>query len=104
MEALIPFVIAMLVNDVRAGAGVDQLLSYAWKLIILALLSLLFGYLAGINCAKASTGFARNLRRDVYEKVQNFSFSNIDHFSSASLVTISLSCSQSRPYGGLEII
>ena len=87
MEAIIPFVISLLVNDVRAGAGVNQILSYAWKLILLALLSLLFGYLAGFNCAKASTGFARNLRKDVYSNIQKFSFSNIDYFSSASLVT-----------------
>ncbi len=87
LEALIPYVIALLVNDIRAGAGVGVILGYAWKLVALSLLSLLFGYLAGIHCARASTGFARNLRADVFRNIQRFSFSNIDKFSSASLVT-----------------
>ena len=87
MEALIPFVIALLVNDIRAGAGTAAILGYAWKLILLALLSLLFGVLAGLHCARASTGFSRNLRADVFRQVQGYSFSNIDKFSSASLVT-----------------
>ena len=87
MEALIPYVIALLVNDIRAGAGTAVILNYAWKLIALSLLSLLCGYLAGMNCAKASTGFARNLRADVFYNIQKFSFANIDKFSSASLVT-----------------
>ena len=63
------------------------ILGYAWKLVALSLLSLLCGYLAGIYCAKASTGFARNLRYDIFTNIQKFSFSNIDKFSSASLVT-----------------
>ena len=87
MEALIPYVIALLVNDIRAGAGTAVILSYGWKLIVLSLLSLLCGYEAGINCAKASTGFARNLRADVFYHIQKFSFANIDRFSGASLVT-----------------
>ena len=87
LEALIPYVIALLVNDIRAGAGVSVIMGYAWKLVALALLSLAFGYWAGINCARASTGFARNLRADVFRNIQRFSFSNIDRFSNASLVT-----------------
>ena len=87
LEALIPYVIALLVNDIRAGAGVSVIMGYAWKLVALALLSLAFGYWAGINCARASTGFARNLRADVFRNIQQFSFSNIDKFSNASLVT-----------------
>lgn len=87
MEALIPYTIALLINEIRDGAGVDRILHYAWILIAMSLVSLLFGYLAGIFCASASTGFARNLRHDVFEKVQGFSFGNIDHFSNASLVT-----------------
>ena len=87
LEALIPYVIALLVNDIRAGAGTSVILGYAWKLVLLSLLSLLFGYLAGINCAKASTGFARNLRADVFRNIQSYSFANIDNFSNASLVT-----------------
>ena len=87
LEALIPYVIALLVNDIRAGSGIPVILGYAWKLVVLALLSLLFGYLAGVNCAKASAGFAKNLRADVFRQIQKYSFTNIDHFSSASLVT-----------------
>jgi ATP-binding cassette subfamily B protein len=87
LEALIPYVIALLVNDIRAGCGTAVILGYAWKLVVLSLLSLLFGYLAGIHCARASTGFARNLRSDVFQNIQRYSFSNIDRFSGASLVT-----------------
>ena len=87
LEALIPYVIALLVNDIRAGADVSVILGYAWKLVVLALLSLGFGYWAGLNCARASTGFARNLRADVFRNIQRFSFANIDRFSNASLVT-----------------
>ncbi len=87
MEAFIPYLISLLVNDIKAGCDVSVVLSYAWKLIGLSLLSLLFGYLAGIYCAEASTGFAKNLRFDIFSNIQKFSFSNIDNFSSASLVT-----------------
>ena len=87
MEALIPYLIALLVNDIRSGAGTAVILGYAWKLVVLSLISLFCGYMAGINCARASTGFARNLRADVFRNIQGFSFSNIDKFSSASLVT-----------------
>lgn len=87
LEAMIPFVIAMLVNDIRAGCTTSVILGYAWKLVVLSLLSLVLGYLAGIHCAKASTGFARNLREDVFRNIQQYSFSNIDKFSNASLVT-----------------
>ena len=75
LEAIIPFVIALLVNDIREGCSTSVILGYAWKLIALSLFSLLFGYLAGIHCARASTGFARNLRADVYKNIQKYSFS-----------------------------
>ena len=87
LEAIIPYVIALLVNDIRDGCSVSVIMGYAWKLVLFSLLSLLFGYLAGIHCAKASTGFARNLRADVFRNIQRYSFSNIDKFSNASLVT-----------------
>ena len=87
LEALIPYVIALLVNDIRAGAGVGVILGYAWKLAAMALVSLVFGYWAGVHCARAATGFARNLRADVFRNIQRFSFANIDRFSNASLVT-----------------
>lgn len=86
-EALIPYEIALLVNDVKAGCGLDRILHYSWILFFMALAALLFGYAAGIACARASCGFAKNLRQDIFYKIQDFSFANIDHFSSASLVT-----------------
>lgn len=87
MEALIPYVIALLVNEIRAGAGVDVILGYGWKLILFSLFALVCGYLAGIFCSRASCGFAKNLRHDAFYNIQKFSFTNIDHFSNASLVT-----------------
>ena len=86
-EALIPYMIAMLVNEIKAGCGTERILHYAWILVVMSLVSLLFGYVAGMTCARASCGFAKNLRHDVFYKIQDFSFSNIDKFSSASLVT-----------------
>ena len=87
MEAIIPYTIALLVNEIKAGAGINTILHYGYMLLALAFASLLFGYLAGISCADASCGFAKNLRKDVFYNIQSFSFSNIDNFSSASLVT-----------------
>ena len=86
-EALIPYVISLLVNDVKAGCGMDRILHYAWILLAMSFASLLFGYLAGVYCSQSSCGFAKNLRHDVFYKIQDFSFGNIDKFSSASLVT-----------------
>ena len=87
MEALIPYTIALLVNDIRAGAGIHVILGYAWKLIGMSLIALAGGYAAGITCSRASCGFAKNLRHDVFTNIQEFSFTNIDRFSNASLVT-----------------
>mgnify|MGYP004497057849 FL=1 len=87
MEAIIPYTIALLVNEIKDGATVNTILHYGYILLALAFASLLFGYLAGIKCAEASCGFAKNLRKDVFYNIQSFSFSNIDKFSSASLVT-----------------
>ena len=87
MEAVIPYTIALLVNEIKDGANINTILHYGYILLALAFASLLFGYLAGIKCADASCGFAKNLRKDVFYNIQSFSFSNIDKFSSASLVT-----------------
>lgn len=87
MEALIPYEIAMLVNDITAGAGTSVILSYAWKLLLLSFIALGGGWASGIECSKASCGFAKNLRHDVFYNIQDFSFANIDKFSNASLVT-----------------
>ena len=88
MECLIPFVIARFVNLLQQGqATMDVLIKYGGILLLLALLSLLFGAWAGITAANASAGFGKNLRRDLFESVSNFSFENIDKFSASSLVT-----------------
>ena len=76
-----------MVNRIQAGAGISEILEIGGVLILLAVLSLCCGGLAGFTCAKASSGFAKNLRSDLFEKVQTYSFANIDKFSSSSLVT-----------------
>ena len=87
MEALIPYTIALLINEVKNGVGISRIMHYGWILLGMSMLSLLFGYLGGVASAKASTGYARNLRHDVFTQIQSFSFGNIDRFSNASLVT-----------------
>lgn len=86
-ECIIPFVTAQLVNDIRAGCELAVIYRYAAILLLLAFVSLAFGALAGSECAKASCGFARNLRRDMFDRIQDYSFGNIDRFSVSSLVT-----------------
>ena len=87
MEVLIPFVIAHLIDN-GVEVGNYQVITEAGTiLIILALLALLFGILAGRTSAVASAGFARNLRRAVFSNVQKFSFANIDKYSAPSLIT-----------------
>ncbi len=87
LECIIPFVIANLVNEMQAGCGMDVVVNYGIQLVVMAMLSLLFGVAAGNTCATASTGFARNLRKDMFYKIQDYSFENIDKFSVSSLVT-----------------
>ena len=87
IECIIPFVTTQMVNRIQAGAGISEILEIGGVLILLAVLSLCCGGLAGFTCAKASSGFAKNLRSDLFEKVQTYSFANIDKFSSSSLVT-----------------
>ncbi len=88
IECIIPFLTADLVNSFTEDNG-D--ISRVWKtglvLVALAIVSLACGGLAGFTCSKASAGFAKNLRGDIFRKIQTFSFVNIDKFSSASLVT-----------------
>ena len=86
-EALIPYEIALLVNEVKAGCGLDRILHYAGILLLMALCALACGYVAGITCALASCGFAIRIRQTCSIRSRNFSFGNIDRFSSASLVT-----------------
>ena len=87
METFIPFITADLVNKIKAGTEMSVIYKVGLKLFIMACISLAFGAVAGLTCAKASTGFARNLRSDIFKKIQTFSFQNIDKFSSSSLVT-----------------
>ena len=87
MECIIPFLIANLVNQIKAGCSMDVILKYGLTLVVMAALSLTFGALAGSACATASCGFARNLRKDMFYKIQDYSFENIDKFSVSSLVT-----------------
>lgn len=87
IECIIPFMIASLVNEINAGCEIAMILRYGALLVCMAGLSLLFGALAGATCAKASSGLARNLRRDMFSSIQGYSFENIDHFMTSSLVT-----------------
>lgn len=87
LECIIPFVTAELVNRIKAGCSMRELLWFGVVLIVMAALSLAFGALAGASCATASCGFARNLRKDMFYNIQRFSFENIDKFSVSSLVT-----------------
>ena len=91
-ECLIPFVMAKLikgidVTDIAANDAMREILKYGGILIGLAAISLTSGFLAGRFAATASCGFAKNLRHDLFYKVQKFSFSNVDKFSTSSLVT-----------------
>ena len=87
IEVLIPFYTADLVNDIKASVPMGEVVRLGLILVCMALLSLGCGGGAGYTGAKASAGFARNVRRDVFERIQRFSFENIDRFSTASLVT-----------------
>ncbi len=87
IETLIPFITARLVNLIKYGAPMPQVVRIGLFLVLMACVSLCLGGVAGATCAKASTGFAKNLRHDMFERIQSFSFENIDKFSSASLVT-----------------
>lgn len=87
MECIIPFVISNFVNRIKAGCDMREILSYSGVLVLMALLSLIFGALAGATCSTASCGFAKNLRKDMFYRIQTYSFENIDRFSTASLVT-----------------
>lgn len=86
-ECIIPVITANLINSVNAGCEMKDILKYGLLLVFMAFTSLAFGALAGKTAATASAGFAKNLRHDIYYKIQDFSFSNIDRFSTSSLVT-----------------
>jgi ATP-binding cassette subfamily B protein len=87
IECLIPYIIAQLVNQIKAGCEYRVIVTYGGILFLMACLSLAFGAAAGAVSAEASCGFGKNLRKDLFYRVQSFAFENIDKFSSSSLVT-----------------
>ena len=88
LECLIPFVITWLLGAIREGSsGMGKVWMYGGILIAMAVVSLVAGALAGAFCARASAGFAKNVRKDMFYNIQTFSFENIDKFSTPSLVT-----------------
>ena len=86
-ECIIPLITAELINTINRGDGLNEIVKDGVLLIAMAFLSLFFGAMAGKTCASASAGFAKNLRQDLFYSIQNFSFANIDKFSTSSLVT-----------------
>lgn len=87
IEVFIPFITADLVNSIKDGAELNEILMTGGMLAIMAIISLCFGGVAGFTCARASAGFAKNLRGAIFRSIQSYSFENIDRFSTASLVT-----------------
>lgn len=95
MEVIIPLIVARLINtgiEYKNEAGevvgnIENLIYLGLLLVLCCIISMIFGTLSGDFAAKASTGFAKNLRQDMFYKIQNYSFKNIDRFSSASLIT-----------------
>ena len=87
MEVLIPFVMASLIDKGIEAGSMSVIWKYGILLLVLAMISLAFGTLAGHQASIASCGLSQNLRKDMYYRIQNFSFSNIDKFSTASIVT-----------------
>jgi len=87
MEVIIPLLMAKLIDDGIYSGSMNMIYKLGLELVIAAILSLIFGAFAGVTSAKASSGFAKNLRKDMYYAVQKYSFSNIDKFSTASIIT-----------------
>lgn len=87
MEVIIPYLMAELIDKGIYNSNMNEIYKYGLYLILFAVLPLIFGALSGRTAAVASCGFAKNLRKDVFYKIQEFSFSNIDKFSAASLIT-----------------
>ncbi len=87
VECIIPFITAKLVNEIQSGCDINTIIRYGLLLVLMAVISLICGALAGHFAAVASCGFAKNVRHDLYASVQGFSFSNIDKFSTSGLVT-----------------
>lgn len=86
-EVFIPFFMAILIDKGVYGESLTAIQKYGLYMLLLVVCGLIFGVLAATKSSTAATGFARNLRQDLYFKIQNFSFSNIDKFSASSLIT-----------------
>ncbi len=87
LDCIIPFIIADLVNTIGDGGAMDSIVKSGILLAIMAILSLVCGAVAAFTCSEASCGLAKNLRHDLFAKIQSFSFENIDRFTTSSLVT-----------------
>ena len=87
VECALPFVMSLFVDSIEDAANINVLLPYIFAIIGMAVVSITCGILAGRFASIASCGFAKNLRNDLYKKVESFSFENIDHFHASSLVT-----------------
>ena len=87
VECALPFVMSRLVDDMENAESINALVPYFIAIIVMTIVSITCGILGGRFASYAACGFAKNLRKDLYEKVESFSFENIDHFHSSSLVT-----------------
>ncbi len=87
MEVIIPLLMVELIDKGIEAGNMNEIVKIGMALVVIAILSLIFGVLSGMFAAKASAGFACNLRHDMYYNVQNFSFKNIDKFSTSSIIT-----------------
>ena len=87
LDCIIPFIIAELVNVIKDGGDLNDILKSGAVLAVMAVLSLIFGICAAHTCSDAACGFAKNLRADMFARIQSFSFENIDRFTTSSLVT-----------------
>ncbi|MFA6661715.1 MAG: ABC transporter ATP-binding protein [Bacilli bacterium] len=86
-ETTIPYIMAKMINEMKVLSDIQPIINYGIVLIILACCSLTFGIFSAVFSAEAGCGYAKNLRRDLYYKVQDYSFKEIDKFSTSSLVT-----------------
>ena len=87
METIVPFLMMSIIDDGIYGGSMNALLKFGGFMLLCVIIGLISGAVAGIYSADASSGFARNLRKDLYYKIQGFSFANIDKFSTPGLVT-----------------
>lgn len=87
LEVIVPYFMALLIDEGIYKSSMENTVKIGLALVVFTVLSLFFGAVSGMYAAKAGSGFAKNLRKDLYYKVQDFSFANIDKFSTSSLVT-----------------